>query len=195
MRKCSVLGAILISLLVSGCKDGNGAAPTAESVSEGHAGSGESEAVGLASGDSGPVGIAMSGTRASPSAPLPAAAVPMPGFQSSPAQARALRQDQLQRLQAGFHQEQRSPKWASAMEGRLLNLEQPQGVNFPVATAVNTECRSQTCRVNFAFPRNGNIQGWLNAYRFALGPHLSTVRTISMPKPDGSTEVFIFASE
>lgn len=137
-------------------------------------------------------------TRAAPALPpiddTPPQLQSMPGI-ISPAAAREIQEEQLRQWQGRFDKEARDPSWAQDMETQLLTLEQPQGLDFPIATRIATECRTRTCRQQFEFSQGGNIDGWLNDYVLALGPHLSAMRVITVPDPNGGISLLVFASE
>ena len=117
-----------------------------------------------------------------------------PGQADDAMQANAEQMAVLDRWENRFAGERRTPDWARKMETELAAITPPDGVDYPQILGVDQECRSHTCRLDFEFAQNSNIDGWLNDYVMELGPRLPSIQAILRQSQDGQANLIVFAS-
>ena len=119
---------------------------------------------------------------------------PMPEAELSPEEAKALWDDRMSLVEAGFNDEPTDSRWAGEVRTKI---EAALAAYPPLrAAARSTECRSRTCRVELSTDAQGSLSDDISALTSALGEQLPTVMYDSIDEPGGrQTQVLYFTRD
>lgn len=117
--------------------------------------------------------------------------------QKTPQQIAAEREKQMRELEAQFARDAADPVGGGRTED---TLEKTVTGETMVGTGlkpddVDISCKKNSCRIVSSFAKMGDAQDWGLFYITAAGGNvLSQTQMVFVPKPDGSTEVRIYAN-
>lgn len=117
--------------------------------------------------------------------------------QKTPEQMEADRVRDLQMLEAAFARDKADPVRGGQVERKLeatVTSESMAGTGLkPDDVAI--DCRATTCKVVGQFAKRGDAEDWALFYVTSAGGNVLTqTRMAYVPRPDGSTEVRIYAT-
>lgn len=140
----------------------------------------------------------MAGMSAGGSFPPAGGMAGMPGRESkTPEQMAADREKQMHDLEAQFARDVADPIGGGKVENTLEKTVTGETMTStglkPDGTKV--DCKKNGCRITASFAKMGDAQDWGLFYITAAGGDvLSRTQMVFVPKPDGSTEVRIYAN-
>jgi hypothetical protein len=117
--------------------------------------------------------------------------------QKTPQQIAAEREKQMRELEAQFARDAADPVGGGRTEDTLektVTGETMAGTGLK-PDDVDISCKKNSCRIVSSFAKMGDAQDWGLFYITAAGGNvLSQTQMVFVPKPDGSTEVRIYAN-
>ena len=116
----------------------------------------------------------------------------------TPEQMAAERDKQMRELEAQFARDVADPVGGGKAENTLektVTGETMAGTGIKPDGNVDIACKKNSCRIVSSFAKMGDAQDWGLFYITAAGGNvLSQTQMVFVPKPDGSTEVRIYAN-
>ena len=111
-------------------------------------------------------------------------------------QAEAKRNDKLARLEAGFKADRPDPVGGGKTEQALetvLTGSTMKGTGM-VPKDASIDCKATSCRITGSFAKSGDAEDWGLFYLTASAQQLSRADMVTIPGPNGSAEVHVFAT-
>jgi hypothetical protein len=115
---------------------------------------------------------------------------PSPEVELSPEEAKAMWDDRMSLVEAGFNEEPTDTRWADDVSARI----QRALVEHPSVRAAtrSAECRSKTCRVELSTDAQGKLSDEISALTRSLGEQLPTVMYDRVDEPGGRQTQFLY---